>query len=344
MKHIVRNIVKNAIGRIIASGIVVCAVSLTACGQDNTTRETGEMHTTAAIAQEQSGMAEVFSTNNSEVTQVDNTVYSSDYDPYADTDITPVGPFISPQEGREYGTVETLDYYSTTSKKNKKASIVLPTGYTPEKQYPVLYLLHGMGGNYRSWLDMGADYVVWNAHYDVDAAEMIVVIPSVFTSEQYNSEENLNFMQISHAYDQFIDELENILMPMVQSKYSIKQGKENTAIAGYSLGGRESSYIAFKYPGQFGYIGGFSATNGIFKKETWANVLLDNYDFSKVKNNYRFIMYQVGVDDPYISGVTEFHDVLDANGIQNMYYEMEGGHDGGVWQHGLYNFVKRIFR
>lgn len=208
----------------------------------------------------------------------------------------------------------------------------VPDGYTGEiegRQY---------GGG------MGAKYIVQNAHYDYNTLDMIVVSPTVFTSAKYDSEEGLSFKVLTSQYDNFIDELENDLMPAIESRYSIKTGRDNTAIAGYSLGGRESSYIGFKAPDKFGYIGAFSATNGIFKDEVWADAALKGYDYTNLKNNYKLLLYQVGTEDPYIDGVREFKQLFDKYNVQYMHYEMPGDHEAAVWQHGLYNFARRIFR
>lgn len=191
---------------------------------------------------------------------------------------------------------------------------------------------------------MGAKYIVQNAHYDYNTPDMIVVSPTVFTSAKYDSEEGLSFKVLTSQYDNFIDELENNLMPAIESWYSIKTGRDNTAIAGYSLGGRESSYIGFKDPDKFGYIGAFSATNGIFKDEVWADAALKGYAYTNLKNNYKLLLYQVGTEDPYIDGVREFKQLFDKYNVQYMYYEMPGDHEAAVWQHGLYNFARRIFR
>lgn len=71
---------------------------------------------------------------------------------------------------------------------------------------------------------MGAKYIVQNAHYDYNTPDMIVVSPTVFTSAKYDSEEGLSFKVLTSQYDNFIDELENDLMPAIESWYSIKQG------------------------------------------------------------------------------------------------------------------------
>lgn len=272
-----------------------------------------------------------------------NTQISS-YDIHSDTNYDTPAHYLEPHDGRLYGETTEIEYYSTVSHKYKKANVILPYGYSSEQQYPVLYLLHGMSGDYQNWGVMGAQYIVQNAHYDYDAPDMIVVCPTVFTSEQYDSEDGLSFYELTAQYDNFIDELENNLMPIINNNYSVKTGKENTAIAGYSLGGREASYIGFKYPTQFGYIGGFSATNGIFKDEEWAAGVLKDFDYTKLQNNYKLLLYQVGVEDPFIDGVREFTEMFDKYNIDYIYYEMPGGHEGAVWQNGLYNFARRIFR
>ena len=276
--------------------------------------------------------------------QVNPDADTKEYDAYADTNYAVPDGYTGEIDGRQYGESEIIEYYSTFAYKYKKAEVILPYGYDASQTYPVLYLLHGMSGDYGVWGGMGAKYIVQNAHYDYNTPDMIVVSPTVFTSAKYDSEEGLSFKVLTSQYDNFIDELENDLMPAIESRYSIKTGRDNTAIAGYSLGGRESSYIGFKDPDKFGYIGAFSATNGIFKDEVWADAALKGYAYTNLKNNYKLLLYQVGAEDPYIDGVREFKQLFDKYNVQYMYYEMPGDHEAAVWQHGLYNFARRIFR
>jgi enterochelin esterase-like enzyme len=243
------------------------------------------------------------------------TEYLESIDIYADNNFDVPDGYLGQIEGRQYGETTQIEYYSTVAHKYKQAEIILPYGYNTSQTYPVLYLLHGMSGDYRNWSVMGAEYIVQNAHYDYNTPDMIIVCPTVFTSQEYDSEDGLSFNVLTAQYDKFIDE----------------------------LGGREASYIGFKYPTQFGYIGAFSATNGIFKDEPWADAVLKDYDYSKLKDNYKLLLYQVGTEDPFIDGVREFKQLFDEQHIKYMYYEMPGGHEGAVWQHGLYNFARRLF-
>lgn len=311
--------------------MAVAAVSLIGCSSENVTEN-------VTVSDTVKNEVEGTYTNESSSQQM------STYDAYSDTDYNVPDGYTDAIDGRQYGESEIIEYYSTYAHKYKKAEVILPYGYDTSKAYPVLYLLHGMGGDYGVWGGMGAKYIVQNAHYDYDAPDMIIVSPTVFTSATYDSEEGLSFKVLTSQYDNFFYELEDNLMPLIESRYSVKTGRDNTAIAGYSLGGRESSYIGFRDPARFGYIGAFSATNGIFKDEVWADAALKGYDCTTLKDNYKLLLYQVGTEDPYIQGVREFKQLFDEYGVQCLYYEMPGSHEGAVWQHGLYNFARRIFR
>lgn len=84
--------------------------------------------------------------------------------------------------------------------------------------------------------------------------EMIVVCPYTFCSKQNAVCTEMN-LENSLAYDNFINDLEQDVMPFVEKTFSISKEKENTAIAGFSMGGREALYIGIQYPEQFGYVG-----------------------------------------------------------------------------------------
>lgn len=185
--------------------------------------------------------------NSTVTTAVDNNTITGDtaktgtedlesIDIYADTNFDVPDGYLGQIEGRQYGETTQIEYYSTVAHKYKQAEIILPYGYNTSQTYPVLYLLHGMSGDYRNWGVMGAEYIVQNAHYDYNTPDMIIVCPTVFTSQEYDSEDGLSFNVLTAQYDKFIDELENNLMPIINNNYSVKTGKDNTAIAGYSLG------------------------------------------------------------------------------------------------------------
>lgn len=252
--------------------------------------------------------------------------------------------------GEEYGKLISVKYYSTTVGKQRTANIILPANYTTEKEYPVLYLLHGIGGDQSEWNGANPRYVVGNLIAQDEAKEMIVVMPNVRARED-DSANPSDIYSTEHfkAFDNFINDLRDDLMPYMEENYSVATGRENTAIAGLSMGGRESLYIGTKLTNQFAYIGAFCPAVGVLKSEDYTTEegLLSEEEFT-LKAPYNsgntLIMIVKGTIDGTVGEWPKrYSDTLIQNGIQHIYYEAEGGHDFTVWTNGLYNFAKRIF-
>jgi len=249
--------------------------------------------------------------------------------------------------GLNYGKTVTIEYYSSTTGSNRQADVILPYNYDPAKTYPVLYLLHGLGGNHTVWVELGAKYIVQNLLYENKAPEMIIVCPDVFTDKS-GSESGLSFPECTKRYDAFDGDLMYSLMPYVNRNFSTRTDRDSTAIAGLSLGGRESLYIGFKYPENFGYIGAFSAVGNVVKNtgaSGYIPQLLDSFIINPAVGNFRTILVNVGTSDNLCKdSCIGYDNELTKAGIDHYFFEMPGGHEGSVWQVGLYNFARRIFR
>ena len=162
------------------------------------------------------------------------------------------------KSGVTYGTIQKVSYYSTTCKRTRCFNILLPANYSESKQYPVLYAMHGYWQTEDTLIDetdksMRLRQIIGNAIASGEAKDMIVVFPYIYASETQDSCSGMNEAN-NTAYDNFINELTNDLMPYIESHYSVKTGKDNTAIMGFSMGGRESLYISMKRPDLFGYV------------------------------------------------------------------------------------------
>ncbi len=247
-----------------------------------------------------------------------------------------------------YGEKQSKTYYSTTTKKDRKVNIILPAGYTTEKKYPVLYLLHGIGGDENEWLTGKPQYVIGNLIANGQAKEMIVVIPNCRARENDKATSEFTLEHYA-AFDNFINDLRDNLMPYMKENYSIAEGRENTAIAGFSMGGRESLNIGLNMPETFGYIAAFSPGYGVFAYE--ANGVAEKGLFTEetfrlpdeYKNN-TLLMLNNGKSEGGENALGgTCHKVLTKNGIPHMFYVTDGGHEMKVWKHGLYNFATRIF-
>ena len=245
----------------------------------------------------------------------------------------------------EYGEIKTITYHSSTAQLDRNATIILPPNYDANKKYPVLYLLHGIGGNEREWLGGKPVEVIGNLVAQGKAKEMLVVIPNIRVQLQNAPREQGGFPR-SEDFDRFLDELRNDLRPYIEDNYGILPGRDNHAVAGLSMGGRSALHVGLNLIDDFAYIGAFTPAPGVlpggrgpglFTKETFT-----------VPEQYRentLIMITKGSTDGVVRDVPEqCANTLKENGIEHIYTVTEGGHDFNVWKANLYQFVIRIFQ
>ncbi len=255
----------------------------------------------------------------------------------------PVTGFEYRQEGVEYSRPETVTYYSTTCEMDRKFNIYLPVGYSTEKEYPVLYLLHGIGGDHKEWAGGVPETVVGNLVANGEAPEMIIVTPDIKAFHASNVPAGMYSPETIAAFDNFINELRDDVMPYLAANYSVAQGRENTAIAGLSMGGREALYIGLSMPETFGYVGAFCPAPGVLPYEVEAG-LFQPEELKAAEGYETFILICTGLSDTTVGAWPKtYSDTLTQNGTEHIYYETKGAHDFLVWRNGLYNFAKRIF-
>ena len=253
--------------------------------------------------------------------------------------------YVTRRNDTEYGLLETFEYESTTTGTTRKANIILPAGYDESKQYPILYLLHGIGGDHNEWLGADPVTVVGNLIADDEASEMIVVMPNVRArANDVGNPSDIYSVEHFQAFDNFINELQTDLMPYMEKNYAVKTGRENTAIAGLSMGGREALYIGLTMADTFGYVGAFCPAPGVLPYDVEPG-LFEKEEFVPAGGYEPFIMIAEGDSDNVVSSwPSTYHKTLEENGVTHTYYITEGGHDFKVWTNGLYNFAERIFK
>ena len=277
----------------------------------------------------------------------------------------PIGPYIedtdfSVPDGFDKvddevaGTVVDITYDSAVIKENavveRKAKVVLPKGYTKDKKYPVVYMNHGIGENETTFYENKVQNVIWNAVANGDAEEMIVVFPNGCANEKGNSS-GLEFFSKEHyaAFDNFINDLKKCLMPYINGNYSTLTGRENTAVCGFSMGGRVSLHIGFTLQDTFRYVGAFCPAPGIFEHNDM-NVHEDGlftpetFTLQDQYMNDTLVMIVKGTNDTTVKNFPkDYTDALTANQVPHLYFELPGGHDTSVYKPGMYNFLRRIF-
>lgn len=254
-------------------------------------------------------------------------------------------PYIDKQPGYMYRSPETIRYHSDITDTERKAMVYLPADYDKDKKYPVLYLLHGYGGSQKTWHNKNADVIIQNLYYFKDATEMIVVCPDCVVGVDVDSD--ISFWDAIQYFDLTEDEIINNLMPYIESHYPVKTGRENTAIAGNSMGGRNALAIGFKHQDMFGYVGGFSSVSPLYQDRYQNSIpaLLDELSIDESVGPFELLMICVGRSDDACGDVTyELDDYFNQRKIEHIFYDVEGGHQNTVWQNALYNFVQRIFK
>src|SRR3954451_17330033 len=162
------------------------------------------------------------------------------------------------RDGVERGKLETVEYESTTVGVKRKAQVYTPPGYSKDKKYPVLYLLHGIGGDEKEWTRGGkAEVIMDNLYADKKAVPMIVVLPNGRASKDVTAKSG--FGQQGPAFAAFEKDLLEDLIPFIEKNYSVKADRESRALAGLSMGGGQSLNFGLNNLDTFAWVGGFSS-------------------------------------------------------------------------------------
>lgn len=245
----------------------------------------------------------------------------------------------------DYPTYQHVTYYSTTCGRTRGVNIMLPANYDENKEYPVLYALHGYWGDEYSLLDETGYAPIWfkqvlgNAVANGEAEEMIVVIPYIFCSKDLEFVTGMDGVN-NAAYDNFINELVTDLMPFIEANYPVKTGRENTAITGFSMGGRESIYIGLARSDLFGYVGAVCPAPGVDTDLMRANEMV-----FKDNKPYLFLI-TAGSNDGVVGQVPAgYRNIFNNNGVDFVWHYIDGGtHDGVSIRAHFHNFVRYIFQ
>jgi enterochelin esterase-like enzyme len=251
--------------------------------------------------------------------------------------IAPQG-FDIPRTGIAHGKIDSITYVSKTVGTNRKALIYTPPGYSKNKKYPVLYLLHGIGGDEREWLKGGQPQVILdNLYADKKVEPMIVVMPN---GRAIKDDRPINTMAPDRveAFATFEKDLLNDLIPFIEKKYPVIKDQEHRAIAGLSMGGGQSLNFGLGNLDKFAWIGGFSSAPNTKPPEQ----LLP--DPAEARKKLKLLWISCGDNDGLITYSQRTHDYLVANDVPHIYYIEPGVHDFKVWKNSLYMFSQLIFK
>lgn len=254
----------------------------------------------------------------------------------------------------DYGTVlKNVTYYSQAADDNKQCNILLPAGYNKNNQYPVMYIFHGFGGSHSDQIDDDS-YVTLlygNMLHDNLTEPQILVNVDMYTDKQSEKAEKSD-EELRYIYDKAIDDVAQDLMPFIEENYSVKTGRENTAVAGMSEGGAKALCTGFKWLDKFGFIASFAPDPGViptefYKGTYWNTPYLEKFPQPTDDENTPLYLYlAVGSEDPWNTECTLYYkQVFDEAGIKNQTdYVVGYEHNHIFWRQCFYNFLSKIFK
>lgn len=248
----------------------------------------------------------------------------------------PPAGFDARREGIPHGKLEMIEYPSKTVGTTRRMNVYTPPNYRREGQYPVLYLLHGIGGDETEWARYASpDILLDNLIADGKAAPMIVVMPN--GRAQKNDRAEGNVYATAPAFAAFERDLLDDVIPAIESRYGVRKDREQRALAGLSMGGGQTLNFGLGHLDTFAWIGGFSSAPNT---KPVAELIPDPAALRQMK----LIWLSCGSQDGLLHISQGVHAFLKKNDLPHVWHVPAHGHDAAEWKQDLYYFVQKIFR
>lgn len=251
-----------------------------------------------------------------------------------------------------HGCVSRVWYDSPTLGMRRCMTIYTPADYfIGKKAYPVLYLMHGAGGDENSWTDLGrAAQILDNLIAQQKVVPMIVVMPNGNSNQDAAPGEGVKgivtpMMDVENMANGKIEKSFHDIMAFVEKNYRTIQNKNSRAIAGLSMGGFHSIHISAYYPDKFAYVGPFSP--GIVSDSKAPDAIIYEDFEEQLARQFEhapkvYAMY-IGKKDFLYEINKEYCKMLDQKGYKYTYVESEDGHIWKNWRIYLTDFLPQLF-
>ncbi len=253
----------------------------------------------------------------------------------------PPAGFAEVQPGVAQGSIVEFSYDSAVTGTRRKASVYLPAGYSPQRRYPVLYLLHGLAGTHQEWPGyVHAGPILDNVIGAGKAVPMIVVMPNgrALPDDRPPPEERKFSPGHVAGFASFERDLLDYLIPAIDRAYPTVPERGSRAIAGLSMGGGQALNFGLGHPETFAWVAGFSAAPNTRS----ADILLSSFTAGQSPRQLLFLA--CGNQDGLISVSQDFHRTLRQHNVPHTWHVDGYGHDRESWAESLYHFSQLIFR
>jgi enterochelin esterase-like enzyme len=249
----------------------------------------------------------------------------------------PPAGFNAKREGIPHGRLEMVEYDSKTVGTRRKMQVYTPPGYSKEKKYPVLYLLHGIGGDETEWERYATpDVLMDNLLADGKTVPMIIVLPNGRAEADDHSKNNV--YAHAPAFAAFEQDLLQDVIPAIESRYSTLIDREHRALAGLSMGGGQSLNFGLAHLDEFAWVGGFSSAPNT---KSPAQLLPDP---DQAKRQLKLLWLSVGNKDGLIGLSQGVHAYLKEHDVPHVWNVDSNAHDPTEWRNNLYYFLQQVFR
>jgi S-formylglutathione hydrolase FrmB len=246
--------------------------------------------------------------------------------------------------------IDSADVYSAAMKKNVKAVVITPDNYANATALPVVYLLHGHGGNQRDWISRAKGF-----EKAADLYNMIIVCPDGNNSWYWDSP-----VDPSYKYETFVAEE---LVKWMDSKYKTIKDRKGRGITGLSMGGHGALYLAFKHQDVFGAAGSMSGGVDIRpfpnnwdmakrlgsyadQHEYWEKNTVINMLYLLRPNSLALVV-DCGTEDFFYKVNEQLHQQLLYRNIPHDYITRPGAHNWPYWNNAIQYqllFMNTFFR
>ena len=252
-----------------------------------------------------------------------------------------------------HGSVNAVWYYSDALGMDRRMNVYTPAEYlsNPRKKYPVLYLLHGMGGDEDEWKNFGrACTIMDNLIAQGKAEPMIVVMPNGHAGmSAAPGESSMGYYKPYHfekgTMDGVFEQNFPEIVGFVDKNFRTLADKAHRAIAGLSMGGFHSAFISANYPDLFGYVGLFSAAVGV--TDSGISPIYQDFDAklaTQFKKGVKLYWIGCGNVDFLYDNNKALREKFDASGYEYVYMETDGGHVWKNWRIYLADYAPRLFK
>lgn len=249
----------------------------------------------------------------------------------------PPAGFRTVRDGIPHGKLELIEYDSKSVGTRRKMNVYTPPGYSADRKYPVLYLLHGIGGDETEWQRACKPEVILdNLIADGKVLPMILVMPN--GRAQKNDRAEGNVFAAAPAFEKFEADLLGDVIPAIESRYSVIADREHRALAGLSMGGGQSLNFGLAHLDKFAWVGGFSSAPNTKQPPQ----LLP--DPETARQQLKLLWLACGNQDGLINISQRVHAYLKEHHVPHIWHVDSHGHDPTEWSKNLYLFAQHVFK